>query len=205
MKHLDFWFEFASTYSYPAAMRIEKLAAERGVKVRWHAFLLGPIFKAQGWRDSPFNLFPAKGNYMWHDMQRICQRYNLPFMKPSRFPLNGLQAARIACWYQDAKWLSAFVKAVFQANFVKDLNIADPAVLEQILNDLQLDAEAILTQAQSAESKARLQAANQQAVRLGIFGAPFFIAGQEPFWGQDQLELALDWCLHNEANLSSFG
>ena len=58
---LDFWFEFASSYSYPAAMRIAPLAAASGVNVRWRPFLLGPIFKAQGWDNSPFNLFPAKG------------------------------------------------------------------------------------------------------------------------------------------------
>jgi 2-hydroxychromene-2-carboxylate isomerase len=48
MPALDFWFDFASTYSYPAAMRITPLAASAGVKVRFRPFLLGPIFKAQG-------------------------------------------------------------------------------------------------------------------------------------------------------------
>jgi 2-hydroxychromene-2-carboxylate isomerase len=45
---LDFWFELASTYSYPAAMRITEAALAAGVTVRWRPFLLGPIFKAQG-------------------------------------------------------------------------------------------------------------------------------------------------------------
>ena len=58
---IDFWFDFASTYSYPAAMRIGALAENAGVKVRFRPFLLGPIFKAQGWTTSPFNLYPAKG------------------------------------------------------------------------------------------------------------------------------------------------
>ena len=57
--HVDFWFEFGSTYSYPAAMRIGALAAERDVSVSWRAFLLGPIFRGQGWNDSPFNLYPS--------------------------------------------------------------------------------------------------------------------------------------------------
>ncbi len=61
MAHAEFWDEFASSYSYPAAMRIEALAAERGVALVWRPFLLGPLFAAQGWRDSPFNLYPAKG------------------------------------------------------------------------------------------------------------------------------------------------
>ena len=40
---IEFWYEFASTYSYPAAMRIERLAAEKGVAVAWRPFLLGPL------------------------------------------------------------------------------------------------------------------------------------------------------------------
>ena len=56
MIKVDFWYEFASAYSYPAAMRVEALAADRGVKVTWGPFLLGPLFAAQGWRDSPLNI-----------------------------------------------------------------------------------------------------------------------------------------------------
>ncbi len=62
---VDFWYEFASTYSYPAAMRIETLAGARRVVLNWRPFLLGPIFAARGMMDSPFNLDPAKGRYMW--------------------------------------------------------------------------------------------------------------------------------------------
>jgi len=65
---LDFWFDFASTYSYPAAIRIAPLAREAGVTVRFCPFLLGPVFKAQGWNTSPFNLYPAKGRNMWRDL-----------------------------------------------------------------------------------------------------------------------------------------
>jgi 2-hydroxychromene-2-carboxylate isomerase len=60
---LEFWFEFASTYSYPAAHAVEAAAAAREVEVKWRSFLLGPIFAAQGWNDSPFNIYPAKGVY----------------------------------------------------------------------------------------------------------------------------------------------
>ena len=69
---IEFWFEFASTYSYPAAMRVEAVAAARSVEVVWRPFLLGPIFVRQGWDDSPFNLYPAKGSYMWRDLERSC-------------------------------------------------------------------------------------------------------------------------------------
>ena len=56
---LEFWYDFASTYSYLSAMRIEALAAPAGVEIVWRPFLLGPIFQAQGWTTSPFS--PAYG------------------------------------------------------------------------------------------------------------------------------------------------
>src|SRR6266446_4976374 len=93
---LDFWFDFASTYSYLAAMRIGPLAEEASVRVRFRPFLLGPIFKAQGWDTSPFNLYPAKGRNMWRDLERSCADLKLPFRRPDPFPQNSLLAARAA-------------------------------------------------------------------------------------------------------------
>jgi len=83
---VEFWFEFASTYSYPAAMRVEARARAAGVTVEWQPLLLGPIFQAQGWNDSPFNIYPAKGRYMWRDLERVCTGLGLPLRRPSRFP-----------------------------------------------------------------------------------------------------------------------
>ncbi len=89
-KTIDFWYEFASTYSYPAAMRVEKVARAADIAVRYRPFLLGPIFGAQGWKDSPFNIYPAKGPYMWRDMERICGAEGIALkLPPVRFPQNG--------------------------------------------------------------------------------------------------------------------
>ena len=64
--------------------------------VAWRPFLLGPLFAEQGWRDSPFNVYPVKGRYMWRDMQRICDALGLPLRRPDPFPQNSLLAARVA-------------------------------------------------------------------------------------------------------------
>src|SRR5882724_8090243 len=93
---LDFWFDFASTYSYPAAARIGPLAAEAGIAVRFRPFLLGPIFKAQGWDSSPFNLYRAKGRNMWRDLERLCEDAGLPFRRLEPFPQHSLLPARVA-------------------------------------------------------------------------------------------------------------
>src|SRR3712207_1741525 len=114
---LEFWYEFASTYSYLAAMRIEALAAAAGVDIRWRPFLLGPIFAAQGWTSSPFNLYPAKGRYMWRDMERQAAALGLPFRKPDPFPQNALLAARVRLLGADHPWRPTFTKTVFRAAF----------------------------------------------------------------------------------------
>ena len=86
MPSAEFWYEFASTYSYPAALRVGALADERGVSLVWRPFLLGPIFVAHGWRDSPFNIYPAKGRYMWRDLERTCAAMGVPLKRPEPFP-----------------------------------------------------------------------------------------------------------------------
>jgi 2-hydroxychromene-2-carboxylate isomerase len=91
---LDFWFDFASTYSYLAAMRIGPLAEKAEVRVRFRPFLLGPIFKAQGWVTSPFNLYPAKGRNMWRDLERSCAELKLPI--PASRSVSAEQPARSA-------------------------------------------------------------------------------------------------------------
>ncbi len=191
---LQFWFEFASTYSYLTAMRIEQAAAQAGVDLEWRPFLLGPIFKQQGWNDSPFNLYPVKGQYMWRDMERGCEKLGLPLRRPSAFPRNGLLAARVACRHAGEPWLPTFVRAVYTANFAQDRDIADAAVIADCLAQAGAgDAAAILATAQTPESKQLLAAQTDEAVRLGVFGAPAMVVGGELFWGNDRLEDALAW------------
>jgi len=184
---LEFWFEFASTYSYVAAARLRAIADAAQVEVRYQPFLLGPIFADQGWNDSPFNLQPVKGRYMWRDMERLCQAASLPFQRPSTFPRNGLLAARVCCVGRDEPWLPEFVEAVYAANFGQDRDIADAELLVHILETLRAPGSSILETSRSHETKQRLRDQTEQARAHGIFGAPSFIVGSELFWGQDRL------------------
>jgi 2-hydroxychromene-2-carboxylate isomerase len=192
-KHIDFWFDFASTYSYLSALRIEPLAAARGVAVNWRPFLLGPVFTAMGWNDSPFNIYPSKGRYMWRDMERLCRHYGLPLKRPSKFPRNGLRPARIICAHQNAAWIPDFVRAVFTAGFAEDEDIGEREVVAGLLRKLGLDADALISDGESPAGKDLLRRQTDEAFNLDIFGAPTFIVDGEMFWGNDRLEQALAW------------
>ncbi|WP_348639966.1 2-hydroxychromene-2-carboxylate isomerase [Methylocystis sp. B8] len=150
------------------------------------------MFVEQGWRDSPFNLYPAKGAYMWRDVERLCQRKGIAWRRPSVFPRNGLLASRIATALDESEKLPAFVRSVYRANFSFDLDISNPSVLKEILRSLSLDEEAIFNRANGDPVKQLLRTRTDEAKSRGVFGAPSFFAKEGLFWGSDRLEQALD-------------
>ncbi len=193
MAAAEFWYEFASTYSYPAAMRAASLAKARGVELTWRPFLLGPIFAANGWRDSPFNIYPAKGRYMWRDLERICDALDLPLRRPEPFPQNSLLAARVALTLEGEE-REEFSRRTYAAEFGEGLPIADRATLALLLAKLGLDQEGVFARAENGANKALLKAESARAAELGIIGSPCLVTEDgEVFWGNDRLEQGLDW------------
>ena len=191
---IEFWYEFASPYSYVAAGRIEGLAEEKRLAIDWRPFLLGPIFKTRAHDPSAFqNPSPAQRRYRWRDVQRLCAAAGLPLRLPSTYPRNGLLAARVALIAIDEGWGTAFTRAAFHANFAEDRDIAAPEVIGALVAALGHDAVAVLERAAGPANKERLKAAGEAAIRRGIFGAPSFLAGDELFWGNDRLEQAIAW------------
>jgi 2-hydroxychromene-2-carboxylate isomerase len=193
MAGAEFWYEFASTYSYPAALRVAALAEARGVSLAWRPFLLGPIFASQGWRDSPFNLYPAKGRYMWRDLERICGAMGVPFKRPEPFPQPSLLAARVALALEGEERAN-FSRQVYLAEFGRGLSIADRTTLASLLTACGVDPTATLERAESDANKAALKAESARAAEIGIVGAPCLVTVDgEVFWGNDRLEQGLDW------------
>ncbi len=190
---IEFWYEFASTYSYPAAMTIARRAEDRGVRVTWRPFLLGPIFAAQGWKDSPFNLFEAKGRYMWRDLERLCAAEDLSFRRPEIFPQHTLQAARLALALADQGLTPEFTRKVYHAQFAEGRDVSDFDLLGSVIADLVADPEKAMAKARSDTIKQRLRDAVDEALARGIFGAPTFMVGDEMFWGFDRMDAALNW------------
>ena len=197
---IEFWFEFASTYSYVGAMRIEQECARAGVALRWRPFLLGPIFTEQlGIQDSPFNVQPARGRYMWRDLERLCRKHGLEWRKPSTFPRRSVLPARVACALEGDPRQGDCVRALFRANFAEDRDIGEPSVVAGALGGCGADAEAVLARAASPEAKAALRANTERARASGIFGAPNCLVGSELFFGQDRIDDAIAWATSSRA------
>jgi 2-hydroxychromene-2-carboxylate isomerase len=190
---VELWFDFGSNYSYLTVMRIEEVACRYGAAVVWKPFLLGPIFESFGWSTSPFVLQEQKGAYMWKDMVRQCDKYALPWMKPSHFPRRALLPLRVALLGANEPWIAEFSRRVMQLNFVADREIDTPDAVGEVLESLGLPTNEILSAAQSSDNKQRLRGQTEEAQGRGVFGAPSMFVGTEMFWGNDRLEDALSY------------
>jgi 2-hydroxychromene-2-carboxylate isomerase len=188
---IEFWFEFASNYSYLSVMRIEQEAARLGVPILWRPFLLGPIFQSFGWSTSPFVVQTWKIGYVWRDMERECRKYGLAWNRPTTFPRASLLPARVALIGAEQPWMSEYCRRVMQSNFVSDRDIDSPACVTEVLQHLGLPAHEIIGEAQQEANKLRLRSQTDTAKSKGIFGAPTFFVGEEMFWGNDRLDDAL--------------
>ncbi len=191
---MDFWFDYSSVYSFLAAMRIAPLAKAAGVDVAWKPFLLGPVFVSQGMKDSPFNLFPVKGQHMIRDVARSAEEIGVGFKWPDKFPQSSVLAARVGIIGFKEGWGEDFSREVFQAEYSHNKDISDQVVIGGILAKLKVPLEPVVAKAQSDEVKGELRSNTEEAQKRGFFGAPTFTTKSgELFWGNDRLEQALRW------------
>ena len=203
---IEFWFEFGSNYSYPAVMRIEELVARQyGVEISWQPFLLGPIFQSFGWSNSPFVLQKEKGEYVWRDMARLCEKYGIPWKKPTTFPRLGVLPLRVVLIGQKEPWVGEFARQVMLLNFSADQDINSKEGIAGILDSMGLPTEQIIATAQSEPIKQRLREQTEMAKARKIFGAPTFFVHGEMFWGNDRLEDALNFAVGSESRVSQDG
>jgi 2-hydroxychromene-2-carboxylate isomerase len=183
---VDFFYDFSSPYSYLGSTQIERVAARQGATVRWRPFLLGALFKAIGTPIVPMQAAnEPKRRYYARDLVDWAQHWQVPLHWPSRFPMRTVLPLRLALSVPDAD-RPRLSHAIYRAFWVEDRDIADPAVLARVLDEQGLDAAA-LRLAEEPAAKAALTASTDEAVALGLCGAPSFLVRGHLFWGQDRL------------------
>ncbi len=190
---IDFYFEFSSPYGYLASTRIEALAAETGRPLRWHPILLGPMFKAMG--SAPLTNIPLKGEYALRDFRRSAMLAGIPYAQPEPFPIATVAAARAAVYAlrQCPDQAPALIKALYRAYFVDGRRIDQPEVVLEVAAESGLDAAEVEAGIGSDAIKAALKAEVEDAMARGVFGSPFVIVDDEPFWGFDRLDHVRQW------------
>lgn len=186
-KVIEFFWEPGSPYTYLAATQIEKLAAETGATVKWKPFLLGKVFEAR--KTMLPAAIPAKAQYMFKDLPRWAQLYQVPLAFPKVFPVHSLLASRSAIAATQFGHEATGAKAVLQAYWGEGHDISQPNVLVAAYNRAGLDGAAILARSQEQSVKDTLKDYTEDALKRGVFGAPTMFVGDAMFWGNDRLEM----------------
>ena len=185
---IDFYFEFASPYGYMAACRIDELAARYGREVAWRPIMLGAVFKVTG--SKPNMAIPLKGPYLLKDVPRSARLMGLPLKIPPRLPMNSLAASRAFWWLHDAEpgLAKGVALAVYKAHWGEGRDMSSPDHVAAVAATLGIAPADLDAGIREEPVKQRLKDETQAAIDRGVFGSPYVIVDDEPFWGVDRLD-----------------
>jgi 2-hydroxychromene-2-carboxylate isomerase len=189
---IDFWFTMGSTYSYLSVMRLAEVESLTGIGFRWRPFHLLTLL--QEMKHVPFADKPAKAAYMWRDIERRAQRHGIPVSVPAPYPVKqSVVANRIALLGLQEGWGRDFIRAAYRRWLVLGQETGSEANISASLEEIGQAPARVMEAANTARICGLLDAETDEARRLGIFGSPTFVVGQELFWGDDRLDDALAW------------
>ena len=190
---IEFYFDFSSPYGYLAAQRIEEVVAESQREVLWKPFLLGALFKTTG--AKPLLDIPMKGDYARLDLARSARLYDTPFVLPETFPFMSVAACRASYWLNESDPEAAreLIEALYDTAFGEGQSIREPAEVAAVAEELGHDPDEVLAAIQEPRIKDLLRREVEAAVVKGVFGSPYIIVDDEPFWGFDRLDDVALW------------
>ncbi|CAN5664754.1 hypothetical protein BH09MYX1_BH09MYX1_16750 [soil metagenome] len=185
---LEVYFDFSSPFAYLGVSQAEAVAERTGATLEWQPMLLGGLFKEIGQVGVPMASWSAaKQEHTFKDLHRWAEYWNVPFKFSSHFPVNTVKAMRCYLALDGAEKKAEFRRRAFTAAWADDKNLADDAVLRDLLG---AGADAILAKTQDPAIKEELITRTKKAKDIGAFGAPTWVVdGKELFWGQDRLVL----------------
>jgi len=190
---IEFWFDFSSSYAYFAAHQLDAVGARVGRPVLWRPFMLGTAFRVTGMRG--WSSTPLRRDYALRDWRRIAGELRLPFALPPNHPTVSLPAMRVFYWLEahHADRAVPFARAVFSAYYQAQLDSGDLGAVAALAEELGLDRAAVVAGAGDPAIKDLARRQSETAVARGVFGSPFFLVDDEPFWGWDRLPMMERW------------
>ena len=188
---LELWFDFSCPYAYLASRQ----AASLGVEVDWRPMLLGGVFRGIGAGDGPMaTLSPQKAAHNLRDMHRWAELFGHPFQMPAGHPMRTVRALRVLLAVPHSRWPAA-IAAIYAAYWEHAEDVTRDDVIGAALRRAGTSDDDIATafaRAETDEIKDELRRRTDEAIALGIFGAPAWVVrrpgGPLLIWGQDRLD-----------------
>jgi 2-hydroxychromene-2-carboxylate isomerase len=187
MTRIDYYFSVLSPFTYLAGLGLEEVAARRGAQIAYKPADIMKLFAETGGVPVP-KRHPSRIAYRRQELLRISARRGLPLnLQPAHWPTNPLPASKaIIAVAQSGGDAGKLAHAFLRAVWAEERDIGDPATVAAILAENGHDAAALAPAMDAAE--ATYHANTEAALAAGVFGAPFYVVGDERFWGQDRLD-----------------
>lgn len=189
---LELWFDFSCPYAYLASRRAPHLARAAGVELAWRPMLLGGVFRGIGAGDGPMaTLSPQKAKHNHDDMHRWAEIFGAPFQLPAAHPMRTVRALRVLLGLPHSRWPAA-IEAIYAAYWQRAEDITKDDVIAAALRGGGVSDDDISAALAGADDrKDELRARTEEAISLGIFGAPAWVIRRDRpilLWGQDRME-----------------
>ena len=195
---IDFYFSFISLYTYIGYEAFQDLVNRHNLEVNYKPIDLHAVFSAGG--GLPVSKRPPQRQaYRFVEMQRWRLARNIPLvLKPKHHPSDPVIGHRmLLAALREGSDVRQFVGNALKILWVNDLDIQDPKVMVQAANQSGLKGDALLEKSHDAAIQADIDSLTQEAVERQVFGTPFFFYRDEPFGGQDRLEMLEDMIRSN--------
>lgn len=191
-KTVEFFFDLGSPATYLAYTQLPKICEQTDSQLIYRPMLLGGVFKVTG-NVSPITV-PAKGRYMFQDLDRYAKRYGVLLKFNPNFPINTLMLMRAVTGMQlrHPERFQAFIDCLFHALWVEGRSLDDPATIAAVLTQKGFDPNEVLALTADEAVKTALKENTEEAVRRGVFGAPSMFVEGQLFFGQDRLDFVLE-------------
>ena len=185
----DFFFDFASPYSYLAHKQIRNIEYQHNIKINYMPILLGGLLNLAEIKAAAF--IPSKAKFMIKDCKLFAEKLNIKFKFNTYFPVQTLNLMRGVLIARKENKTSLYIDKFFDACWKDGLNLNDQKIVDKILEDLNFNLKTYKLKISEQKIKDELIKRTKDAFLKGVFGAPSFIINNKMFWGQDRLEFVL--------------
>ena len=187
----DYFASLNSPWTHLGAARLEAAVARHGATLRIHPVDFGAIFPASGGLPLP-SRSPQRQAYRMQELERWRAHLGIPIrLRPRFFPADERLAAFCVIAVRETVGDApavALAHRVLRALWEEERDTGDPAVLEALIDEVGLDAAALLAPGAEERWAERRRLDTDAALARGVFGAPSYVIGAEIFWGQDRLD-----------------
>ena len=203
-QRIDLWFTCGSTYAALTLCRLSQVEEQTGAAFNLRPFYLADILTELG--SWPFAEGSPKTAYMWRDIERRAEGLGMAPKVPLPYPApRSALANQVAFLALRHDWGRRYLAVAARAWLEQGLAPGSTESLEAGLAAVGQDVDVLLGEIERQDVHRSLLAETREARRLGVFGSPTCVVGDDLFWGDDRIEDAIARSVSADAGAGGAG